>query len=153
MRVVQVHDDTLGIEGGRDHALTAEDALASECRVQRIQVTHAVEQRQDGCFRTHGRRHATDHVIQVVSLAAQHDEVEVGAQILRLDGGRIVHGDVAERTPDVQTGAPELLRAARAHEKGHVLACLQQPAAKIAADRSGADDQYSHDRGPLRLKP
>ena len=85
---------------------------------------------------------------QVERLATQQDQVERLAQTVSQDRWRRLV-DIAARATDRQSRARQLLCAARTNQKGHVAAGLKQPAAKIAADGAGADDQGAHDFHPL----
>ena len=54
MPIIEVDDIAVGVEGRRDGALPAEHALGPEAFGQPVDMSHAVQQRQDGRRRADG---------------------------------------------------------------------------------------------------
>jgi hypothetical protein len=133
------------IERGRDQALAAQHRRAAEAPLEKVEMGHAVQQRQDRGLRPHRRGEGLHGLDQVVGLAAQQDEVVGRAELV---GGDRRRGEVgiAARAADREARLGQLCRPARADQEGHVAAGLQQAAAEIAADGAGADDQDAHVR-------
>ena len=146
-------DPTLRVERGRDGAPSAERAVAAEARIERLEMTHAVEQGQDRRVWANRRREGVHRAFEIIGLAAQHDGVEGRIQRPRQHKRRGGQRRIAEATADRQPGAGEFRRAPRADEERHVAAGLQQPAAEVAADRAGADNEKAHGRLLLGKRP
>ena len=114
-------------------------------------MTRPVQERQDGRSRTDGLGEGGHGAVEIVGLAAQKHEVERRRKFVLGDGWRRRKAEVAEGASNREAPLGEQRRARGANEKGHVAAGLQQPAAEIAADRAGADDENPH-RGADGLK-
>ncbi len=68
---------------------------------------------------------------------------------MRQHGRRRRAGKIAERAFDHEPLGRQLGGAPLPHQKRHVTAGLDQPAAEIAADRAGADHEDTHRRTPF----
>jgi hypothetical protein len=136
----QHHDLTLRIQRRRDHALAAEHPRGAEFFVERIEMGHAVEQRQDRGAVADRRRKRGDGIVEVERLAAQQNQIEGLFQIGGPHRRRILQRDIAGRALDHQPKRREFARALWPHQKRHVAPSLQQPPAKISADRTRADN-------------
>ena len=145
----ELDDLALVVERHCDGALAAEYALAAEFRVEHVEVPHAVEHRNDRRLRAHRRGERLDGIIEIEGLAAQEDDVERLLQLVGLNRRRVFKCDVAMRAFDDETGARQFGRALRPHQKSNVASGLQQPAAKIAADRAGSHHENTHRSTPL----
>ena len=95
------------------------------------------------------RRKRFDGVREIECLAAQQHDVEFFVEPVRLHRRRVLQRDVAIRALDHEAGAGKLRRALRADQERDVAAGLQHPAAKISADRAGADHENTHRSGFL----
>src|SRR6516162_7172084 len=136
------------IESRSDDALTAQDAVLAEAVIENIEMPHAVEQRDNCGLRSDCWRKRVDGVIEVERLAAQQHDVEFFAELVGLHGRRILQRHLAVRAFDHETVAGQFGRAPWAHQESHVTAGLKQPAAKISADRAGADRKNAHAQLP-----
>src|SRR5580704_7103169 len=116
------------------------------CRYLALPAKHAVEQWQDGGIGANSGRKRIRRRLQIVSLAAEQDQIEWLAQRIGRYGGRLGQVHVAEAAGDDQTGFGELRGAPRPDQKRHVTARLQQATAEIAADGASADDESTHDK-------
>src|SRR5471030_2363790 len=144
MQLVQMNDGAVGVERhGRD-ALPAEHALRAELRFEHIQVMHAVEHWQDGGVWSDRGFYRLDGSVEIVSLAAEQDQVERFANVFRQHDGRIGYGQIAVRAAHVEARLRELRGAPLAHEKRHVTARIKKPSAKIAANRARTHHQNPH---------
>jgi hypothetical protein len=145
-----MNDVAIGVERRRDHAKPAEQTIRPDAAGEDIEVTHPVQERQDGRSRTDGLGEGRHGAVEIVGLAAQEDEVERRRKSVVADGRRRRKTEVAERASNREASLGERRRARGANEKGHVAAGLQQPAAEIAAYRAGANDENPH-RGAAGL--
>ena len=91
----------------------------------------------------------SDRVLEIEGLAAQEHDVEFLGELIGLHRGRIFQRHVAVRAFDHEAGARQLRGALRANQKGYVATGLQQPAAEISADRTGADHENAHGLVPF----
>jgi hypothetical protein len=136
--------------GDADEAETTKHARRAKALIQRLIVMQAVENRQQRGVLAHRRRNRLDGTIQVVSLAAQQDQIE------RLCPRQLISRKVpdhqlriAQRTADNQPMGVQLRGASRAHQEGYVQARLRQPAAEIAARTTRAENQDTHRSSPF----
>jgi len=113
--------------------------------VQRVEMAHAVQQREDRGLRPDRRREALDRAVEVIGLAAQEHEVVGRREILGLHEDRVGDVDVPVWAADHQPGLPELRGAPGPDQEGYVTAGFGQPSPKIAANRTGPDDENTHD--------
>src|SRR5262249_51041549 len=134
----------LRVERRRDHALTAKHRGRAEPRGKEIHVFHAVEQRQYCRVRADRGRKRIHRRLEVVCFAAQQDEIERRAQVLRQNRRRLRDVGVALGAADDEPGLGQLFGAARPHQKRDVAAGFLEPAAEITAERAGADHQNTH---------
>ena len=102
------------VQRRRDRAEPAEHALGAEFRIERVEVVHAVEQRDDRGFRADGGREGFDRILEIERLAAQQHDVEFFGELVGLHRGRIFQRDVAVRALDDKPGARELAPRASA---------------------------------------
>src|SRR6266516_689811 len=144
MRVVVVNDLMFLVEAHGDEALATEQASRPKPFIQDIQVPHAVEKRQDYRVRPNCRPEGRNRAFQVIGLAAQQHQIEGLTEVFSQNGRWLGKSRVAEAAPNGYTRAGQFGGAPRANKEGRIPICLQQSAAKIAADRAGADDENSH---------
>ena len=83
--VVQVPDRTVGIARRRDETCAAEDVFEAKTGIQRSEVRHAVQQRENHRLRSNRRCNRIHRGVQVIGLATQQDQVVGFTNILRLD--------------------------------------------------------------------
>src|SRR5471032_2634836 len=144
MQLVQVNDGAVRVKRhGRD-ALAAEHAIRAELRFEHIQVMHAVEHGQDGGVGSDRGFYRLDSAIEIVSLAAEQDQVERFAYVFCQHDGRVGYGQIAVRAAHVKARLRELRGAPLAHEERHVTAGIKKPSAKIAANRARTHHQNPH---------
>ena len=117
----------------------------AETGLQGFDVRDAVEQRQHEGAGPHGRADGLHGRREIVGLAGEQHQI-VGRQQFGLQ-------DRAHRDLEVTVGAAyhqalgaQLRRAPLAHEEAEVGPGLHEPAAKIAADRAGAQHEDLHAR-------
>jgi hypothetical protein len=87
IKSVEVHDATAGFESGGDDAQATENVLGAEALVEKIEVAHSIEQRQDERLQTHGGGHGSDGAIEVIGFATEQNEIEGGMEIFGQHGG------------------------------------------------------------------
>src|SRR6185437_4706956 len=124
-------------------ALAAEHGMVTKSLGQQVEMAHAIEQRQNRGVRSDRGRKRQHRLWQVVSLATEQNEVVRLAESPGLNC-RCRQIGVSPWTADREAGACQLLASSRSDEEGYVPAALQQPAAKVAANGTGADDQDAH---------
>src|SRR6185312_3690279 len=146
---LQLHYLALLVERHRNRTESAEHPLASELLIERVEMGHAVEHRDDRGLRSHCWRKGFDRVVEVVGLAAQHHDIEIVLDGASLHRGRVLQGNVAVRAPDHEAGGRKFARALRPHQERDVTAGLQHPAAEISADGAGTDHENTHDGSPF----
>jgi hypothetical protein len=127
-----------------DDALTAQHRAGAEPRGKEIHVFHAVQERQYRRVRADRRRKRIHCRLQVVGFAAQQDEIERRAQVLRQNCWWLRDIGVAAEAADDKPSLGQLFGAARPHQKRNVAASVLEPAAEIAAERARADHQNTH---------
>src|SRR3954471_10507511 len=120
-----------------------EPGSSSEALLQDVEVTHPVQRRDNRRLRTDSGGKVVDRRIQRVRFHAQQHGV-IGR--LDLTGGDELwpHRHIAVRADDLQPAFPELSRAPRTHQAGHVASGLRQPSAEISAGRTGSYNQKAH---------
>jgi hypothetical protein len=67
------------VELRRNQTLAAKDASGAESFVEKVQVPHAVQERQDGCVRSDCAGERVNCGGKIVGFAAEQDEIEVTA--------------------------------------------------------------------------
>jgi hypothetical protein len=79
--------------------------LSAKPSIQRIQVAHAIQQRQDHRRVSHGRRKVFHRGLQRVSLRAHHNQIERLRPRLQLLGQQQLwlHRNIAVRIKDLQS--------------------------------------------------
>src|ERR1700733_12110559 len=112
-------------------------------------MAHAVEYRQNDCLRPHSRREVLHRGYQCIRLYT-HEE-----QIIRLAdfaGSDQFWGydSIAAGTSDPKTLSGEVAGSCASDQKGYIAPGRSKLRAKIAADRTGPNDQDSH-RHPIGL--
>src|SRR5271165_6469308 len=107
-------------------------------------MPHPVEQWQNRGRRTDSFGYGGDRALEIVSLAAEKNEVERLGQFLFRDDRRRGQADVAKRASDREPVFFELGGAARPDEERDVPARLQKPPAEIAAGCACPDNENSH---------
>ena len=144
MGVAEMHDAAFGIERRRNHTLAAEHMRSAEARLQRIEMTDAVQQRQNRRVRSDCRREGGHRAVEVVGLAREQHQVECLGELVCEDQRRRRQVGVTQPAADRKAGPRQLRRAPRAHEKGHFATDFEQPAAEIPADRPGPYHESTH---------
>ena len=144
MPIIEVDDGAVGAEGRRDHAQPAEHAFGAEAFGEPVDMAHAVQQRQDR--RRSGRppwrtRSSRRRGRRPCSSAARGRTAPPDCPATRSAAKAV---EIADGAADAQSVLRKLRRAARANEKRHVAARLQQTSAEIAADRACPDNKNSH---------
>ena len=145
VRLVEMPHRAVGSKRRGDLAEAAQHTRGTECRVQPVEMRHAVQHRQHLRLGGHRRSDRGDRVVQVERLAAQQHDIVVGREGIRGDRPHRPP-DVAERTLDDQPGLLQPFRSRRAHQEGDVAPRLQHPPAEVAAGRAGSQDQNAHAR-------
>jgi hypothetical protein len=151
MRIVKMQNTAFVVELRRNQTLAAKGASGAESFVEKVEVSHAVQEWQDRSCRSNRWSKRIDGSSKVIGFAAEQDEIEVTAQFAGLDGGGRLERDIAKAAFDYQTGFSELSSPLRPDEKSDIATGLEQSAAKVSADRTGADDENPHDRLPYWL--
>ena len=131
MRIVKMQNTASVVELRRNQALAAKGASGAESFVEKVEVSHAVQEWQDRSRRSNRWSKGIDGGIKVIGFAAEQDEIEVTAQFAGLDGGRRLERDIAKAAFDHQTGFSELSSPLRSDEKGDIATGLEQSAAKV----------------------
>ena len=85
VEAVRVADFAGGREKGADLAAAAQHMCGAECGVERIEVAHAVQQRQYLGRLAHGRPNGGDGAVEIVGFAAQDHEIVAGPERVRLN--------------------------------------------------------------------
>src|SRR6266540_6263474 len=93
---------------------------------------------EEGCHRA----------FQVICLAAEQHEIEGRTEVFGQHSRRLRNSRIAEAAPHGETRAGQLGSAPGPDKEGHLLICLKQPAAKIAADRAHANHEGTHISAP-----
>jgi hypothetical protein len=114
-------------------------------------MAHAVQEGQDRGIWTDRCGERVDGGIEVVGFATQQNQVERAMQFMGLHSGWRFEGHIAKAAFDHETGFSELSSPLRSDEKGDIATGLEQSAAKVSADRTGADDENSHNCSPSSL--
>ncbi len=90
----------------------------------------------------------SDGIFKIVGFATEDHEVVVLAEIFGQDSRWFGEGHVAARAAKLETLTAQLRGALWTDEKGHVPIYLEQPAAKIAANRARSHHQGTHALDP-----
>src|SRR5260221_6696003 len=138
---IHVRNRAVALERHVDLRNTAHHLRLAEARIEALEVRDAIELRHDATLAVHHRGDRVGGRIQVVGLAGEEDQVVAGTHFA---GDHRFRGDrrVAERALDAQSVARDLLAALGSHEEGDIRrARFRKPAAEIAADASGAEDE------------
>ena len=146
LEVGELNDATFVVDLGRDEADPTDDRVFSESLRQKINVAHAVEHRKDHRSWSNGRSEIVHRRLQRVGFHAQEHEV---VRCLDLRSGDYFWSDdrVTMWADDTKTILAEVFRASWTNKESHIASGLGKPAAKIAANRTGADDKNAHSRG------
>src|ERR1700722_1943257 len=113
-------------------------------------MSHAVEQGQDSAVCVERRDEGIDRADQIVGLAAQENQIEPRPDLWCSHEWWRRQIDVAQRTSNLEA-ISQLLGARGAHQECDVAPSLHEMSAEIAADRSGAHDEYAHEIPPSAL--
>jgi hypothetical protein len=145
LKVGELDDATLVVDLGRDETDAADDRMFSEPFRQEIDVAHAIEHRKNHRLWSDGRGEIIHGRLERVRFHAQEDKVVsrvdlISAYQLRREDRITVRAD------DSEAITTELFRPGWRDEEDHVAASLSKPAAKLAADRTGAHNKDSHSR-------
>src|ERR1700722_13100709 len=144
MPIIEMDDPAVGVEGRRNGALPAEHAFGTEAFDQPVDMSHAVQERQNRGRWPDRPGEGGYRALEVECLAAQHHEVERLGQVLLQHYRRRSAMEVAAGAPNGQSMLRQLRRATRANEKRHVAACLQQTSAEITPDCARSNNKNSH---------
>src|SRR6266850_6189288 len=139
------------VERRRDQTLAAKDAGRAEPLLEDVKMAHTVQEGQDRGIWTDRCGERVDGGIEVVGFASQQNQVERAVQFMGLHSGWRFEGYIAKAAFDYETGFSELSSPLRSDEKGDIATGLEQSAAKVSADRAGADDENSHNYFPSLL--
>src|SRR5580765_5030146 len=132
------------VERRRYQTLATKDASRAESFVEKVQVPHAVQEGQDRGIWTDRCGERVDGGIEVVGFATQQNQVERAMQFMGLHSGWRFEGHIAKAAFDHETGFSELSSPLQSDEKSDIATGLEQSAAKVSADRTGADHENSH---------
>src|SRR6267142_4516799 len=136
------------VERRRDQTLAAKDAGRAEPLLEDVKMAHAVQEGQDRGIWTDRCGERVDGGIEVVGFATQQNQVERAVQFMGLHSEWRFEGHIAKAAFDHETGFSELSSPLRPDEKSDIATGLEQSAAKVSADCTGADDENPHDRLP-----
>src|SRR5882724_12008199 len=139
------------VERRRDQTLAAKDAGRAEPLLEDVKMTHAVQEGQDRGIWTDRCGERVDGGIEVVGFATQQNQVERAVQFMGLHSEWRFERHIAKAAFDYQTSFSELSSPLRSDEKGDIATGLEQSAAKVSADRTGADDENPHNCSPSLL--
>jgi len=136
------------VERRRDQTLAAKDTGRAEPLLEDVKMAHAVQEGQDRGIWTDRCGERVDGGIEVVGFATQQNQVERAVQLMGLHSEWRFEVHIAKAAFDYETGFSELSSSLRPDEKSDIASGLEQSAAKVSADRTGADDENPHDRLP-----
>ena len=132
------------IQGRTNKALTAQDPRSTKPLGQEVEVTQAIEKRQDRCLRTDRRRKSVHGALEVVSLAAHQHQIVGSLDLLADDGAHDKVGRTLIRHANCKAILSNLFGASRTYQEGYVTSGLQQLTTEITTDSAGTNDEYSH---------
>ena len=108
-------------------------------------MAHAVEYRKDRRFWANGRGEIIYRILQRVGFHTQEHEV-VRCFDFRTGDYFRSNDCITMRADDAKAIPTKLFRPGWTNEEGHVASGLVKPPAKVAADRTCANDQDPHGR-------
>ena len=132
------------IQGRTNKALTAQDPRSTKPLGQEVEVTQAIEKRQDRCLRTNRRSKSVHGALKIVGFAAYQHQIVGSLDLLADDGAHGKFGRALIRHANCKTILSNLFGASRTYQEGYVTSGLQQSAAEITTDSAGTNDEYSH---------
>ncbi len=77
MGLIKMEDVAPIVECRRDQTLATQDACRAESLVEKVQVSHAVQERQDHGLWSYRCGERIDGGVEVVGFATEEDEIEV----------------------------------------------------------------------------